>query len=390
MRSLARTLIAVGVVVGALAPAAEGKRAVPQGFVGVMADGPVTHGERDLVAELRPMVRIGVESVRVVFEWRRIQPYRSWLQVPPAELASYEDVDGVPTDFRLTDRWVGAAAARGVGILPVLISPPPWAARHPGEPNSPPASPAEYARFARALVERYGSMGAYWSERPGAARLPIRDWQIWNEPHFFGFWRPGSEGWAREYVALLERAHAAIRKADPHARVVLAGLANRSWKHLARIYSEGARPSFDAVAIHPFTKRVEGVVTILERARAVMKQRGDASLPLLVTELSWPSAKGKTDVRYGIERDEQGQARQLRNAYRKLAANRERLRLRAAYWYTWMTRDRSRKEPFDYAGLSKLRDGEPVRKPAYGAMREFALALEGCAAKESTALACAH
>ena len=42
--------------------------------------------------------------------------------------------------------------------------------------------------------------------------------------------------------------------------------------------------------------------------RDVMARHGDARKPLLLTELSWPSAKGKTRTRYGFEVSERDQA----------------------------------------------------------------------------------
>jgi hypothetical protein len=64
------------------------------------------------------------------------------------------------------------------------------------------------------------------------------------------------------------------------------------------------------------------------------------------------------------------QARRLTRAYMLLAGAQQELRLRAVYWYTWMARDFSPTEPFDYAGLVRVGfAGGPVRKPAYKAFR---------------------
>src|SRR5207245_301950 len=129
-------------------------------------------------------------------------------------------------------------------------------------------------------------------------------------------------------------------KADPGAKVVLSGLANESWKYLDGIYRASGRRWFDLVAVHPFTTKVTGVVTILKKIRAVMAHHQDATKPLDVTELSWTSARGKTKWTYGIEQDERGQAVKLRMAFELLAKERSRLRIDAVYWYTWMTFDR--------------------------------------------------
>ena len=73
---------------------------------------------------------------------------------------------------------------------------------------------------------------------PELPRRPVRDWQIWNEPHFDFYWSaPGKDKnrWAREYVELLRKAKLAIEALDPRARIVLAGLAEASWRTLAQL-----------------------------------------------------------------------------------------------------------------------------------------------------------
>jgi hypothetical protein len=375
----------LGAVVALLSASAAEAR-VPYGFVGAVADGPLFDGGVDLDREVATMAGSGVESVRVVVDWSSAQPYASWEQVPAEQRARFRDERGVPTDYSQVDAIVESAAARDVRVLPVVLIAPPWAARHPGQFASPPSDPAPYARFVAALARRYGPSGSYWAEHPQLRAAPVRDWQVWNEPSLRDFWSDAP--WARDYVALLRATRIQLRAVDPHARVILAGLPNKSWNDLARVYRAHGRRYFDAVALHPFTRTVGGVFQILGHGRAVMKRYGDARKPLLVTELSWPSAQGKTSRKYGIEVTERGQAARLRKALPLLAARRRTLRLEAVYWYTWLTADSRDDYPFDYAGASRLRDGRIVRKPAFRALRDTALALEGCTAKPAGARSC--
>jgi polysaccharide biosynthesis protein PslG len=380
-------LVAVSAaLLGALAPAASAGRSVPRGFVGANADGPLTPDLDLFRGQLNPMVQAGVESIRFNFDWRRIQPYESSDDVPPGFLPFYPDVNGRPTDFRTTDAKVGAAAQRGMTVQPVLMYAPNWAARHPGSPSSPPNDFGAYAQFVATMVERYGSNGTFWVEHPTTPFRPIRKWQIWNEPHFREFWK--DRPWAGDYVKMLKRADVAVRGTDSSASTVLAGLANKSWQYLGEIYRKGGKGHFNYVALHPFTTKVRGVIQIIERDRAVMKEHHDGGRPLIVTEMSWTSARGKTSRHFGIEQTEKGQAKQIANAYELVARERKRLKLSAVYWYTWISRDRSDIDTFDYAGVMKVRKGEAVKKPAYGALRRTALALEGCASKSDDATAC--
>ena len=74
--------------------------------------------------------------------------------------------------------------------------------------------------------------------------------------------------------------------------------------------------------------------------------------------------------------------------FRLLARDRARYGLRAVYWATWLSRDRSRTDAFDYTGLSAIRrDGTVRRKPAFFSFRATARLLQGCA-KAAVATRC--
>jgi hypothetical protein len=375
------------------APAfATSKRQVPAQFLGTVADGPLfddealSNAHTSLGRELDRMVAAGVESLRVSFYWAPMQPYRSWEEVPAAEIGRFHDSAGVPTDFGATDRIVRMAAARGLSLLPVVLRAPNWAARFPGEFASPPADARTYAAFVRGLAERYGASGSFWRERPRLRRQPLTEWQLWNEPTMQSFWL--IQPFAGDYVALLRATRRALRRADPRARIVLAGLVYESWDALEQVYRSGGRRWFDAVALHPFTRRPEDVLRILERNRIVMTRHADADKPLYLSELSWPSSRGQIPVRYGYETDERGQARRVTSALRLLAAARRRLGIRRVYWYTWLTRETSQSYPFDYAGLRRLESTGVRSKPALRAYRRTALSLEGCRRKHRIATRC--
>ena len=99
---------------------------------------------------------------------------------------------------------------------------------------SPPRDVDDYTAFIENLIARYGPAGSFWDERPDLPRRPLREWQIWNEPHLQGYWNTSGRGrnaWAREYAELLKSASRRIRELDPGATVVLAGLADFAWRH---------------------------------------------------------------------------------------------------------------------------------------------------------------
>jgi hypothetical protein len=335
---------------GVAAPAAAGA-AVPKRFFGVMADGPLLSGAVDLGAQVRAMHANGVGSIRVAVYWSDAQPNPN-----------------APPDLAATDAVVGAAAAAGIDVLPVVLRTPSWAAADPRQVASPPRDPATYARFLTVLVQRYGPHGAFWTQRPDLRARPIRRWQVWNEPDIGKYW--SRQPFAASYVRLLRAAHRAIHAADPGARVLLAGLTNRSWIDLRRIYAAGGRSAFDIAAAHPFSRRVANVVKIVGLVRREMSRHGDGAKPLAVTELSWSSGAGRSTFNYGWETTERGQADRVRSVLTALAVRRAALKLDSVYWYTWLSRSLGGPDSFDYSGLRRL---DPARgvvdKPALAAFR---------------------
>ena len=361
-------LIALAVAVLPATAAAE--RQVPRGWLGVIADGPLTSGGA-MDEEWDLMASSGAESVRTAFYW------------PSAQR------DGnAPPDLTHLDGVVLQAARRGLPVLPIVTGTPGWAAGRGHDETSPPRDPELYAGFLRTLVARYGPQGTLWAEHPEVTARPIRDWQIWNEPNLTRYWTPPrGQGFARSYVRLLRAAHRALESADRGSRTILAGLPNESWIALRRIYKAGGRQSFDAVAIHPYTGKPRNVVRLAEYARKEMRRFRDGRKPLWVTELSWPAAKGKTKNTTGFETTDRGQAQRLTEGLKLLARARKRLRIQRVFWYTWLSREDS-PNSFDYSGLRRVRDGGVVSVPALTAFQAAAKRLQGCVKAFGDASSC--
>lgn len=385
MRALAASLLLLLTLAAAVPAEAAKPRRVPYPFIGVSADGPVLEPQMDLNRELDLMVGSGVQSVRTVFHWGIAQPYRSFDEVPPEERPRFRDEGGVPTDWSAIDRIVAGVVQRRMHVLPVITVAPDWAARHPGRLSSPPSDFDAYARFFAAVARRFGPNGSFWAENPGLPKAPIREHQAWNEPSLKVFW--SDDGWDRDYVQLLKVTRPALRAADPGAKLVLAGLPNESWKALRLIYKAGGRRYFDIAAVHPFTMLVKNVIKIVELSREVMTKNSDRKKPLLVTETSWPSSRGKTSTQYGFEVSEKQQAARVRDVLPALARARGRLGIKRIYWFTWMGVERG-DYLFDYAGLRRLEGDRVESKPALAAYRRAALALERCKRKSGRADRC--
>ncbi|HLH67251.1 MAG TPA: hypothetical protein VKV27_16295 [Solirubrobacteraceae bacterium] len=360
---------------------------VPQGFVGVDVDGPILNPATgiDLQAQMRAMVASGVQSIRAAFSWSQAQPYESWSQVPPAVRSQFTDVDGRPFYFQVTDEIVAAAARARISVLPTVLYAPSWDAVPNPDGVSYPRAFGPYAAYLTALIDRYGPRGSFWRAHPGLPRMPIRAWQVWNEENLTYYWR---QPFAPTYARLLAAARAAIRRADPGARLVLGALTNAAWRALGELYRvRGARRLFDVVAVNGFTRLPANVIVYLRLMRRAMDRFGDFAKPLLATEVSWPSAAGQVTGGFDFDTTEAGQARNIAALLPALGADRRALGLAGFYWYTWVGQEPG-PLPFDYAGLERFTAGRVVAKPALRAFAKAALALEGCRRKGAVATAC--
>jgi hypothetical protein len=358
------TAVALAASLLAAAPAAEAaKPRAPRGFYGVMWDRAADRGtaeEQD--ARWAMMERSGVESVRIVFSWAATQP-----------------TAGGPDDYTEIDARVASAARHGVKILPVVLYAPEWAKRYPGRHGSPPASAADYAAFVTRLVQRYGPAGTFWTEHPELPKRPLREWQIWNEPHFDFYWyTPEQGGWAAEYVDLLRQSRQAIKGVDPGAKVVLAGFADASWKVLNLAYRAGARGAFDVVAVNIFTGRPGFVMAATRLNRRITRRYHQPRMPIWVTETTFPAAKGEVprpaqEWQRRWYTTDRGMARRLTELYALGRKNARRLRLQRIYWYTWASSYAGGDDLFDYSGLIRVdTEGTATSQPALRAFRRSA------------------
>jgi hypothetical protein len=289
--------------------------------------------------DFKRMQRGGVETLRFILRWRAVEPAR-----------------GV-YDWAAVDAIVAGAARRGVTPLPVVYGSPAWVA----EPEShPPLDSATDRRawrgFLGALVDRYGPGGSLWAG-PGRA-LPIRRWQIWNEPNFDFYWDPRPR--AAQYARLVAASRRGLDRADRRAELVLAGVAAvRSgvpwWRFLRRLYEvPGFRRDFDAAALHPYSPGIRLLARQVELAREIMRDSGDAAKPLAITEVGWASG-GPPEAPLIAGR--RGQARLLERAFSLLERHSRRWRISEVDWYAWQ--DSLAVEPFcsfcEQAGLFDLR-----------------------------------
>jgi hypothetical protein len=90
-----------------------------------------------------------------------------------------------------------------------------------------PADLAAYERFVQAVVERYDGDGV--RDMPGL-KFPLKYWMTSHEPDHPFFWHDSPEN----YAILVRYTCASIKKADPEAKVILAGTAGQMNAYIYR------------------------------------------------------------------------------------------------------------------------------------------------------------
>ena len=185
------------------------------------------------------------------------------------------------------------------------------------------------ADYARAAVRRYGPNGSLWRENPVARSMPIRSWQIWNEPNLGIYWCNRQN--AREYASMLRVVGKAIKSEDPGAEIVTAGLPDSKLKSamplarfLTRLYRARGKRYFDTLAINSYAKNNAELSQLLRRTRRHMNRRRDGRARIWVTEIGWGDAGPAHRFIVGPE----GQAVRIERSFSLLGRLRTRLRLR--------------------------------------------------------------
>lgn len=328
----------------------------------------VEMNDRGLAAALDDAVDIGVAVIRVDLDWATIQ------------LNSRDEYD-----WRLFDRIVRAAEARGLRLQPVLAYTPYWARDEDCESHMcAPADTGEFAEFAGAAASRYAPH--------------VLGWEIWNEPNDSGFWSPVAD--PARYTDLLQAASLAIRRIDPEALIVLGGLASIDTDEdgdlspadfLARVCELGGNTAISAVGFHPYTYprlpssyRTDSSSWSLiqdrpDSLRSILSRYGTPHVPIWLTEYGAPTGGPGTASDSGPDTSggtthvtEDRQADIARDVLHLVANEGD---VQAMMWYSWRDLSDEQASNLSFYGLRRS-DGsaKPARQVFKSTLAELGLA----------------
>jgi hypothetical protein len=179
--------------------------------------------------------------------------------------------------------------------------------------------------FVRRAVLRYGKGGTFWSEHPELKPLPVRYFEIMNEPNIDFVIPPADTDPDQIYFEFLRSAYETIKSIDPDARVIAfqtSGGTIGSWDdityfsrfdHTARngqkmkffgwlrfinaVHSRGGHRYYDVVGLHPYSQPYgpdyKGhLVKALMALRAEMRRCHVEQKPVWFTEVGYPMRYG--------------------------------------------------------------------------------------------------
>ena len=315
----------------ALLPATLAQARAPKSFFGIVPQTNLTQDDFDRMEQGK------LGTLRIPFAWQVLQPSEAGA-----------------IDWSSVDPLVAGAASAGMTVEPFLSGSPDWVARLDGHscrglgcvPLAPTGQQAlsAWSNFVSEAVARYGRSGTFWTENPTVPKHPITVWQIWNEQNSKAFFAPKPK--PKSYAALLAAAADAIRSQDPSADIVLGGMAGLegskkatpAWDYLEKLYKvRGAKSDFDGVAAHPYGAKLKAVSEQIDEFRKVMKKAHDSKAGMYITEIGWGSRTGGNPLNVG----KQGQANQLKDAYKYFVKRRKKLRIQTVDWFSWMDSSQS-------------------------------------------------
>ncbi|HEX6457702.1 MAG TPA: hypothetical protein VF032_02190 [Thermoleophilaceae bacterium] len=310
------------------------------GFYGVNVQQVFGGSPASWQPQLGAMAAGGLQLARIDARWSNIEP------TPPS--------GGTHTyNWSMYDGIVQGMAQAGLRWYPIVAYSTSWSGSIAGDTTSvvAPAHVGDFAAFAAALARRYGRGGSFWATHPQLPKLPVTDYEIWNEENSTTFMHPQTSA-PEAYADLYMAARGAIKAVDPQASVVIGGLAlgkedvTDEARFIQRMYAH--RPDLaghvDGVGLHPYQQTLPDTYARLAKFRQALDQVAGTSVPIEITELGWATTSvSEADRATDLQALTEQLPRSDCNISRFLP-------------YTWLTQESDPSNPEDWFGIWN-RDG---------------------------------
>jgi hypothetical protein len=192
----------------------------------------------------------GAKYLRCAFTWNAIEPQEGQYNWP------------------FWDMLLEEAERANVQLIPYVAYTPEWAAESADQFwKRPPRDPKLYADFMFRIARRY--------------RGRIHSWEIWNEPDIGEYWTGSPD----QFAELVKLAAPAIRRADPEATLVLAGM------------SKGPSPFFQTLVKKHHLERHVDVVAMHGYPESWLEERAET------VDQTWIGEMNRLLARDGVRRD---------------------------------------------------------------------------------------
>lgn len=175
-------------------------------------------------------------------------------------------------DWTLFDKVLAKHKAEGTTDLIYTFGyTPPWAAGGSTTYDKPPTDYNDLYVYARAVAQRSIAMG-----------MPIRNWEVWNEPN------NGAGTWTGTHAQMVQMAkaiHAGVKSVDPSFNVLTPSPQGNATVWMNGYLAAGGGAYADTMAFHGYTFNTpETILSLISNYKAVFATYGQSGKPIWDTE----------------------------------------------------------------------------------------------------------
>ncbi len=286
------------------------------------------------------------------------QPLRSLELASEAGIASVRDdafwstAEPAAGQLRVISQWrTWLSKANGLDLSPMVILGYGTSFNHNAKPRKPEVK-APYLNYVDYTSRQLGN--------------PVKYYEVWNEWDIEG---PSDPQLSSDYVALVKDAAPIIRKNNPQSKVLAGAVTSAGIKggFVDRMLAAGVLKYADGISLHPYVhcegrdrNTPESWINWMRELDRHITRRAGQSVPLYLTEMSWPSHDGNCGI------DVARQSAYLARAYflARTVPN-----IRGMWWYDLINDGNERGDQEHNFGLLNV-DLSP--KPAYAVLKAIA------------------